>query len=221
MRIAMYTFYYSPGACSLGPHIVLEEVGAPYERQVVKAGVATQTAEWKAVNPKGRIPALSPVRGSAGGAPDLLTEANAIMIYIARTYPEAGLIPSDPVGEARMVEWLNYLAAGVHSSIYGSIRRTGRFVEDEALFPPIQEKGRKSLREAFAYIEGLLADGRDWAVPGGYSLADIYLLVFYYFGRAPLFDMRTEFPAWAALVDKVAARPAVKRILAVEELQLP
>lgn len=217
----MYTFYYSPGACSLGPHIVLEEVGAPYERQVVKAGVATQTAEWKAVNPKGRIPALSPVRGSAGGAPNLLTEANAIMIYIARTYPEAGLIPSDPVGEARMVEWLNYLAAGVHSSIYGSIRRTGRFVEDEALFPPIQEKGRKSLREAFAYIEGLLADGRDWAVPGGYSLADIYLLVFYYFGRAPLFDMRTEFPAWAALVDKVAARPAVKRILAVEELQLP
>lgn len=217
----MYTFYYSPGACSLAPHIVLEEVGASYDRQIVKAGVATQTAEWKAVNPKGRVPALSPVPGSAGGAPDLLTEANAIMIYLARTYPEAGLIPSDPVGEARMIEWLNYLAAGVHTSIYGSIRRTARFVDDEALFAPIQEKGKKSLREAYSYVNGLLADGRDWAVPGGYSLADIYLVVFYYFGRAPLFDMRAEFPAWAALVDKVAARPAVKRILEVEGLELP
>ncbi len=217
----MYTFYYSPGACSLAPHIVLEEVGASYDRQVVKAGVATQTAEWKAINPKGRVPALSPVPGSAGGAPNLLTEANAIMIYLARMYPETGLIPSDPVGEARMIEWLNYLAAGVHTSIYGSIRRTARFVDDEALFAPIQEKGKKSLREAFAYIEGLLADGRDWAVPGGYSLADIYLLVFYHFGRAPGFDMKADYPAWAALVDKVAARPAVKRILEVEELVLP
>jgi glutathione S-transferase len=217
----MQTFYYSPGACSLAPHIVLEEVGAAYERQIVKAGTDTQTADWKAINPKGRVPALSGVAGTIGGSGDLLTEANAIMIYLARTHPQAGLIPTDPAREARMIEWLNYLSSGVHAGIYGSIRRTGRFVEDPALFPPIQEKGRKSLREAFLYIQGLIADGRDWAVPGSYTLADIYLLVFYYFGYGAGFDMKVEFPGWRRHAEKVLARPAVQRIIAVEGLALP
>lgn len=217
----MYTFYYSPGACSLGPHIVLEEVGASYERSIVKAGEATRTDAWRAINPKGRVPALAGVAGTIGGQGDLLTEANAIMIFLARSYPAAQLIPEEPAREARMIEWLNYISSGIHASIYASIRRTDRFVDDPALYPPIQEKGKRALRDAFGYIEGLLADGRDWAVPGSYSLADIYLLVFYYFGRAPLFDMRTEFPAWAALVDKVAARPAAQRVIAIEGLTLP
>jgi glutathione S-transferase len=217
----MQTFYYSPGACSLAPHIVLEEVGATYERQIVKAGAGTQTPEWKAINPKGRVPALSGVGGTIGGAGELLTEANAIMIYLARRHPEAGLIPSEPAREARMIEWLNYLAAGVHSSIYGSIRRTGRFVDDPALFPPIQEKGRASLRDAYGYIHALLTDGRDWAVPGSYSLADIYLIVFYYFGYGAGFDMKVEYPGWRAHTEKLMARPAVQRVVAVEGLALP
>lgn len=217
----MYTFYYSPGACSLGPHIVLEEVGAAYDRTIVKAGEATRTDAWRAINPKGRVPALAGVPGTIGGQGDLLTEANAIMIYLARLHPEAGLIPTEPAGEARMIEWLNYLSSGVHASIYASIRRTDRFVDDPALYPPIQDKGKRALRDAFAYIEGLLADGRDWAVPGSYSLADIYLLVFYHFGRGPGFDMKTDYPAWAALVAKVMARPASQRVIAIEGLTLP
>ncbi len=217
----MQTFYYSPGACSLGPHIVLEEVGIPYERRLVKAGTDTRTADWRAVNPKGRVPALSGVPGTIGGSGDLLTEANAIMIYLARTNPAAGLIPAEPAREARMIEWMNYLSSGVHSSIYASIRRTERFVEDPALFAPIQTKGRKALRDAFDYIEGLLGDGRDWAVPGSYTLADIYLLVFYKFGYGADFDMKSEFPAWRSHTEKVIARPAVQRIIEVEGLALP
>jgi glutathione S-transferase len=143
------------------------------------------------------------------------------MIYLARTHPQAGLIPSDPAREARMIEWLNYLAAGVHTSIYGSIRRTGRFVDDPELFPAIQDKGRRSLRDAYAYIEGLLSDGRDWAVPGGYSLADIYLLVFYYFGYGAGFDMKVDYPGWRAHTEKLLARPAVQRVVAIEDLKLP
>lgn len=217
----MQTFYYSPGACSLAPHIVLEEVGATYQRQIVKAGTDTQTDSWRAINPKGRVPALSGVTGSSGGMGDLLTEANAIMIYLARSHPEAGLIPSEPAREARMIEWLNYLAAGVHSSIYGSIRRTGRFVDNPDLFPPIQDKGRRSLRDAFAYIEGLLGDGRDWAVPGSYTLADPYLLVFYYFGYGAGFDSKVDYPNWRKHTEKLMARPAVQRVIAIEGLNLP
>jgi len=217
----MQTFYYSPGSCSLAPHIVLEEVGATYERQLVKAGPGTQTPEWRAVNPKGRVPALSDVAGTIGGKPGLLTEAIAIMTYLARLHPEAGLIPAEPMREARMYEWLSYLVAGIHASLFASIRRTNRFVDDPELFAPIQEKGRKSLHEAYAYVDGLLGDGRDWAVPGGYSLADIHLLVFYNFGYAVGFDMKVEFPHWRAHTEKLLARPAVQRVVAIEELKLP
>jgi glutathione S-transferase len=217
----MQTFYYSPGACSLGPHIVLEEVGADYQRQIVKAGVDTRTPEWRAINPKGRIPALSGVAGAIGGTSDLLTEASAIMIYVARTHADVGLIPSDPAREARMIEWLNYLSSWVHAATYASIRRPERFVDDASAFPPIQEKGRKTLRNAYGYIEELLGDGRDWAVPGGYTLADIYLFVFYHFGYGADFDMKTAFPVWRAHTEKLLARPAVQRVVAIEGLTLP
>ena len=217
----MHTLYYSPGACSLGPHIVLEEIGKPYQRQKVQAGPETQTADWRAINPKGRVPALSGVPGRIGGASDLLTEANAIMVYLARSNPEAGLLPSDPAAEARVIEWLNWLSSGVHTSIYARIRRPARFLEDESLYPILQEKGRKDLRDAYAYAESLLGDGRDWAVPGGYSLADIYLFVFYYFGYGAGFDMKAEYPVWRAHAEKLLARPAVQRIVEFEGLKLP
>jgi len=69
----MHRLYYSPGACSLAPHIVLEEIGKPYELELVSSsgvreGRMTATPEWKAVNPKGRVPALSGVAGHIGGA---------------------------------------------------------------------------------------------------------------------------------------------------------
>ena len=217
----MHTLYYSPGACSLGPHIVLEEIGQPYARTKVQAGSDTQTAEWRAVNPKGRVPALTGVPGRIGGAEDLLTEANAIMLYLARTNPAAGLLPDAPAAEARVLEWLNWLTSGVHTSIYARIRRPARFLDDVTLHPVLQDKGRRDLREAYEYAQSLLGDGRDWAVPGSYSLADIYLFVFYYFGYGAGFDMKTEFPVWRAHAEKVLARPAVQRIVAIEGLVVP
>lgn len=215
----MFKLYYSPGACSLGPHIVLEEIGIPYEKEIVKAGAGTQTEDWRSQNPKGRVPALLGVPGRIGGADDLLTEANAIMVFLARSYPEAQLLPSEPAREARVIEWLNYLSSGVHTSVYARVRRPGRFLDDAALFPQLQAKGRADLAKEFAYIDSLLGDGRDWAVPGSYTLADIYLLVFYNFGYAPGFDMRREFPAWAKHAEKLVARPAVARTLADEGLK--
>lgn len=214
----MLKLFYSPGACSLAPHIVLEEIGIPYEKEIVKAGTDTQMEAWRAQNPKGRVPALLGVPGSIGGSDDLLTEANAIMVYLARSYPEAGLLPSEPALEARVIEWLNYLSSGVHTSIYACLRRPGRFLDDEALFPPLQDKARVELRKAYGYIDSLLGDGRDWAVPGSYTLADIYLMVFYHFGYNGGFDMKVDFPAWAKHARKVLARPAVVRTIEDEGL---
>ena len=219
----MLRFYYSPGACSLAPHIVLEEIGLAYEEEIVSArpdadGLKTTSREWKAFNPKGRVPALAGVPGRIGGADNLLTEANAIMIYLARSNPLAGLLPADPAAEARCIEWLNWLTGSVHATAWAQVFRPYRFAAEEQCFPAIKAKGEEDLRTHFAYVDALLADGRDWAVPGGYSVVDPYLLVFYGWGKRIGWDMRGLYPAWTAHADKVLARPAVRRIIAREGL---
>jgi acetyl esterase/lipase len=116
----MHRLYYSPGSCSMAAHIVLEEIGAPYELQLISSlgateGKMTATSDWKAVNPKGRVPALLGVPGRIGGAENLLTELHAILIFLARTHPSVGLLPTDPAGEARCIEWMNWLASNGNS----------------------------------------------------------------------------------------------------------
>jgi len=210
----MHTLYYSPQSCSLAPHVILEEIGAPYATELVTAtdGLMTDTAAWRTVNPKARVPALSGVAGSVGGADGVLTEAHAILVYLARTNPAAGLLPSDPAGEARAIEWMNWLASNVHAMSFGQLWRPHRFVTDPALFPAVRARGMENLREQYAYIEQLLSDGRNWAVPGGYSVVDPYLLVFYRWGAHFDMDMIAAYPAWAALSRRTFARPAVQRI---------
>ena len=214
----MYTLYYSPGACSLATHIVIEETGATYELAMISTKDQTQTPAWKAVNPKGRVPALSPVAGRIGGTDNLLTEASAIMFYLARTHPEAQLLPPEIAAQARCIEWMSWLTSTVHAQSFGQLWRTPRFTDDESQFPAIRAKGLTNVRDAFGYIERLLGDGRDWAVPGGYSIVDAYLTVFFVWGKRLEIDMRRDYPAWTQQADKVAVRPAVQRVLAQEGL---
>jgi glutathione S-transferase len=219
----MYRLYYSPGACSMAVHIALEEIGEPYELELVsssglRGGSMTDTPTWKAVNPKGRVPALTPVPGRVGGADQLLTEVHAILIYLGMTHPAAKLLPTEPATLARAVEWMNWLSGNVHAMSYGQIWRPTRFVADEKEVPPVQAKGRENLAEQYAYIEQLLSDGRDWALPGAYSVVDPYLLVFFQWGGRIGLPMRQSYPAWTKLAEKVMARPAVQRVLEQEKI---
>jgi glutathione S-transferase len=222
----MHRLYYSPGACSMAAHIVLEEIGEPYHLELVSSrgklgGEGTTSPAWIEQNPKGRVPALSGVPGRIGGSDNLLTELHAILFYLGRTHPHAQLLPLDPAGEARAVEWMNWLASNVHAMSYGQIWRANRFVADEGDFAVVQMKGRQNLCEQYAYIENLLDDGREWALPGGYSVVDPYLLVFYQWGGRVGLDMKRSYPAWRRLTDRTVQRPAVQRALAHEEISLP
>jgi glutathione S-transferase len=217
----MYRLYNSPGSCALAAHIALEEIGAPYELELVSSkgpreGGTTATSEYRAINPKGRVPALLGVPGRIGGAENLLTELHAILVYLARTNAAAALLPEDPAAEARCIEWMNWLASNVHAMSYGQIWRPQRFVADEKEFPAVKAKGEQNVREQYTYIESLLADGRDWAVPSAYTVVDAYLLVFYHWGRRIGLDMPTLYPDWTRITKRVAARPAVERVLAHE-----
>jgi glutathione S-transferase len=213
----VYSLYYSPGACSLAPHVALEEIGEPYGLELVSvAHGGTQTPEYRAINPKGRVPALRRVPGRGGGPEGVLTEAPAILAYLARTHPEGGLWPSAAADEARCLEWLNFLSTNVHAVAYGQVWRPERFVDDGGSEPAVVAKGRQNVLDQYAYVEGLLGDGRDWAVPGAYGVVDPFLLVFYRWGNRIGLGMRSLCPAWTRHAERLVERPAVKRALEQE-----
>src|SRR5271167_2901410 len=101
--------YYAPGACSLGIHVLLEEIGKPYDGVVVslRQGEQFQPA-FTAVNPKSKVPTLERDDGS------VLTEFPAIAYWLARTNPGAHLLPEDVESQARALEALDYVVATVH-----------------------------------------------------------------------------------------------------------
>ena len=217
----MYRLYYSPGACSLAVHVLLEEIGAPYEKEIIlsrgeREGAMTATEQWRAVNPKGRVPALLGVPGSMGGAPTLLTETTAIMVFLAASHPEISMLPTAPAPLARCLEWMNWLASNVHAMSFGQIWRAQRFSNDETSLDAIREKGRSTLLEQYTYIDEVLGDGRDWGIPQGYSIVDPCLLVFFQWGQRIGIEMRRHYPAWSKLTDRTLARPAVERVLREE-----
>jgi glutathione S-transferase len=106
--LPMLTLYYSPGACSLAPHIALEETGASYALQLVSIAKGEQQApEYLNVNSRGKIPALRTDQG-------VLTENVAILTYIASSFPQARLLPEEPIGLARCISHMAYLSNTVH-----------------------------------------------------------------------------------------------------------
>jgi glutathione S-transferase len=178
----------SPGSSSMAPHIALHEIGAPFEPRLVSlARGDNRSAAFLAINPEGKVPTLL-----IDGRP--LTEVAAILLYLARRFPGAGLLPvADPEAEAQVVSWMSFVASSVH---------------------PARAKGAEAAREALLVAETRLGGG-DWAV-GGYSIADIHLfrLVWRFKG---LFDLDLgEVPGLSSHYDRMMARPAVRRTCEVE-----
>ncbi|WP_206952776.1 glutathione S-transferase family protein [Trinickia acidisoli] len=206
-----YRLYYSAGACSMAVHIVLEEIGVPFAvREVSVARGENRRADYLAINPKGFVPALE-----ISGEPKILTELPAILVYLARRYPEAGLLPhSSAIDEARVLEWLVWLVGWVHGVGYGEIWRPERFsAQDTSPHEALGANGRRVVQEAYAKIEHTLADGRTWAAASGYSIVDPFLLVLYRWGNRIGLPMRTHYAAWTALTGRILERSAVQRVL--------
>jgi glutathione S-transferase len=203
--------YYSPGACSLVPHIALEEAGAEFTtvRVPIIEG-AHRSADYLKVNPHGRVPALGTDQGVIG-------ENIAVLSYIALQAPGPGSIPfDDPFAAAKTVEKLSWFASSVHIA-FAQVWRGERFVSDPALHPAIERGGREVLAAQFEEIEESIGAG--WLVAERFTSADSYLLTFFRWAVRIGFDM-AAYPGWAALVARTLERPAVQRAIAREELDL-
>jgi glutathione S-transferase len=207
--------YYTPGACSLAPHIVLEETGERYELERVDLAAGQQNSpEFLRVNPKARVPALT-------DGDFVLTEAPAILRYVAARYPSTGLWPWEPREEARCTEWLNWISSTIHVGA-GHVRRAARYASDPHAVEDVAATGRKTCRALWETVEQRLGEG-PFAIGERYSVADPYLLVYWTWGRSPLlgYDMAADFPFWTMHARRLAQRPAVQRAFASEGLALP
>jgi len=197
--------YYSPGACSLAPHIALAEAGLAYtlERVDLKTKKTETGADFFAVNPNGYVPVLLLDDGQT------LTEVPALLQYIADLVPAKKLAP--PAGSferVRLQEALNFIATELHKS-FG------------ALFNPAAPEEWKTFTRAHVgrrldVVEQKLA-GRDYLL-GEFSVADAYLWTFLGWGRLVNFDVREGRPLLAAYVARVKARPGVQQALKEEGL---
>ena len=206
----MLKLYYSPGACSLVPHIALEEAGADFQAlRIPIAEGGHQTPEYLAINPHARIPALGTDRG-------VITENIAVLNFLADKLRAPGSVPrEDPYAAARTNELLGWFSSSVHIA-FAQIWRGSRFTDDESLWRPLEAGGRKVLTRQFDEIEALCVD--EWLVPGHFTAADTYALTFLRWANRIGFDIG-RYPKWVALAGRALERPAVGRALEREGLK--
>lgn len=203
----MPTLYFAPGACSLAPHIVLEWIGAPYK--AVKVGYGSP--ELLAVNPTGAVPTLIEEDGW------ILTQAGAILDYLAAKHPEAGLAGEDSLrGKAEAHKWSAFLTSDLHASFW-PVFMAGRFTSDPSAEAQkkVAEAGLELVKKKFAILNAHL-EGRDWILAGGRSVIDAYAFPMIRWGKAKLPGGLQDYPQIAALHDRLAADPAVQKVLADE-----
>ncbi len=197
--------YYSPGACSLASHIVLEELGVPYDTEKVdlKAKQTATGQDFLAINPKGYVPALQL------DSSEVLTEGPAIMQYLADQAPAKRLAPANGSLERyRMQSWLTFIGTELHRSFSPFF--------NPAATDDWKGVARATLQRRFAYVNEQLA-GRDYLLDSGYSVADVYLFVILGWAKFISLDV-SGWPNLLAWQQRVAQRPAVQAALKAEGL---
>jgi glutathione S-transferase len=197
--------YYSPGACSLAPHIVAREAGISIE--LVKVDLAAKRTEggedFLAVNPKGSIPALVLSDGT------ILTEGAVISQFIADQSPNAGLLPAHgTIGRYRTLEWLNFIATELHKG-FGPLWR--KETPDEMRIAIKNMLGTK-----VSFLDRHLA-GQDFLTADGFGVADAYAFTVLSWAPVVGIDL-SSWPNVASYVDGISARPNVRAALAAEGL---
>ncbi|MFC3126655.1 glutathione S-transferase family protein [Pseudoroseomonas globiformis] len=201
--------YYAPGTCSLGIHVILEEVGSPFElaRLSLQSG-DHKKPDFTAVNPKSKVPTLQRDDGS------VLTEWPAIAYWLAATNPGAGLWPGDPAEQTRALEAMDFIVGTLHGHAFSRLFNQGKYAPSEADHPKVIEQGRAMVAAAYAEIERKW-EGDPWLLASGYSVADAALFYVTLWARKFGVDLPPKVAKhWEAML----ARPAVQRAMKTEGL---
>jgi glutathione S-transferase len=181
----MLTLYFAPGSSSMAPHIVLHEVGAAFEARPISFWRnENRSAEYLALNPEGKVPTLL-----IDGRP--LTEVAAILFYLARNFPAAGLLPEGAEAEAQVISWLSFAASTLH---------------------PARRRGLEHATPVWRIADERLG-ARQWVTGDRCSIADIHVFRLYWRMNASLKPAPGTFPNLTAHHERMLARPAVARTI--------
>jgi glutathione S-transferase len=197
--------YFSPGACSLSPHIVLLEAGLPFtlEKVDLRSKVTASGQDFRTINSKGYVPVLATDSGA------ILTEGPAIVQYLADRAPDKLLAPAHGTMERyQLMSWLNFIGTEIHKNY-------------SPLFKPdagdeIKAYAKANLMQRYGYVEKML-EGRDYLGGERFSVADVYLFVVTNWAGHIKLDL-SAFPNVLAFQKRIAARPAVQQALRAEGL---
>jgi glutathione S-transferase len=199
--------YYAPGVCSIGIHVLLEEIGKPYDLQAVNLREGAQyKPEFTSVSAKSKVPALERDDGS------ILTEFPVIASWLAKRNPDAKLIPADLETETRAMEAMEYAVATMHGQGFARIFRPGNFgpaEQEEA----VKARGREMVEKGFQILDKALA-GKDYLGGKELSIGDaaVFYVEFWGAGRLGM-----KLPAnVAAHYERMKSRPAVQRVMQQE-----
>jgi glutathione S-transferase len=197
--------YYSPGACSLSPHIVLREAGLPFE--LVLASTKTKQladgSDYNLINPKSQVPTLELNDGQR------LTEGPVIVQYIADLAPASGLAPAaGSMARYRVMEWLNFITSELHKS-FGPLFNPAMVADAKPVFAA-------AVLARLSWVDTQLA-GKSYLTGDTFTVADAYLFVVTNWTQFVGIDI-SGLKHLGAFMGRVSARPAVQAALKAEGL---
>jgi glutathione S-transferase len=184
----MLTLYFAPGSSSMAAHIALNEIGVPFEARALSfANKENRCQAYLRLNPEGKVPTLL-----VEGRP--LTEVAAILFYLARRFPAAGLLPANDIeAEAQAISWMSFIAATIH---------------------PARRRGLDHARTVYALADKRL--GRQTWAMGAYSIVDMHLFRLYWRFCNSLRPPPGEFANLDAHYGRMLTRPAVRKTCEIE-----
>ena len=195
----MITLYHRPGTCALAPWLALEEARADYRC----VDVSAEPELLASLNPRGKVPVLDTGDG-------LLVENVAILTYIARTYPDAQLMPADPLQQARCLSTLAWFASTLHID-YRRFLKPQVYSGQEAAHAAISARGGSDYKRDLDELDAILAQG-PWVQGAAFTVADLHALVFVGWAvKSDLYDAgRRNLHRWT---HRTLQRPAIQRVL--------
>ena len=200
--------FYAPGACSIGIHVLMEELGKPYDGVAVSLREGAQfKPEFTSVNPKSKVPTVIDDAGT------VRTEFPAIAYWLARTNPYANLLPDDIDQQAKALELMDYCVATIHMQGFSRIFRFANYSPTPSDEVAVKARGTEIATKGFEALDKALA-GKDYAV-GKFSIADAALFYVEYWSKLVGIALPSN---CAAHLERMLARPSVQRTLAAEGL---
>jgi glutathione S-transferase len=167
-KLDMEILCHAKKTCSIGIHVLLEEIGAPYDLRIVDFSKGEQkTPEYKALNPKGKVPALVRQDGS------VLTEFAAIAMWLSFINPEKKLMPTDQEGIVRTIETLDFIVGTVHMLSWRMWRRPNVYSDNPTEHELLRARGKVAMLDALSIVDSQLVD-KEYLM-GDFSIADAAL----------------------------------------------